>query len=175
MLAPAIFRLKFQHTASHFLRRKQAGQQNFLVLLPQTFYNNSTLIKLLDIEMTRKQSTDKDVSLKGFKISENDYGARSVEMKRRSALFETAQRSILDQVTGPAPMTYRRSLMLCGSHVEHCLREGPATWLHRVACRGWQVRLARVESVSLSGLQRKKWNAISRWSFWTTHQDPPRY
>ena len=82
-----------------FLRRKQAGQQSFPVLLPQTFYNNSTLIKLLDIEMTRRQSTDKDVSLNGFKISENDYGARSVEMKRRSALFETAQRSILDQVT----------------------------------------------------------------------------
>ena len=49
-----------------FLRRKQAGQQSFPVLLPQTFYNNSTLIKLLDIEMTRRQSTDKDVSLKGF-------------------------------------------------------------------------------------------------------------
>ena len=53
-------------------------------------------------------------------------------------------------------MMHRRRLMLCGSHVEHCLREGPATWLHRVACRGWQVRLARVESVSLSALQRKK-------------------
>ena len=46
--------------------------------------------------------------------------------------------------------------MLCGSHVEHCLREGPATWLHRVACRGWQVRLARVESVSLNARSTKK-------------------
>ena len=82
-----------------FLAEEASLSTEFPVLLPQTFYNNSTLIKLLDIEMTRKQRTDMDVSLKGFKISENDYGARSVEMKRRSALFETAQRSILDQVT----------------------------------------------------------------------------
>mgnify|MGYP003487895307 CR=1 FL=1 len=41
-----------------FLAEEASRSTEFPVLLPQTFYNNSTLVKLLDIEMMKRQCTN---------------------------------------------------------------------------------------------------------------------